>query len=101
MAVVNRDSFRDMKKLLKNHLLRNRRSNFVIILQESGFDISKCPDCPIWAVAITGQAAFTICEPVGQVKFLDHYRQFGSLSQIPVSLRPDKQMDIKLFTEFL
>ena len=41
-----------------------------------------------------GQAAFTICEPAGQVKFLV---QLGSLSQIPVSLRSDKQMDIELF----
>ena len=46
------------------------------------------------------QAAFTICEPAMQVKFLVHY-QFGSLSQIAVSLRSNRQMDIKLFTEFL
>ena len=90
-----------MKKFIKNFLLRNRWSDFEIILQESGFDISGRPDCPIRAVAITGQDAFTICEPAGQVKFLVHYRQFGSLSQIPVSLRSDKQMDIKLFPEFL
>ena len=42
-----------------------------------------------------------MCEPAGQVKFLVHYRQFGSLLQIPVSLRSDEQMNIKLFTEFL
>ena len=65
-------------------------------LQESEFDISGRPDCPIRAVI-----AFTICEPAGQVKFSTRYFQFGSLSQIPVSLRSDKQMDIKLFTEFL
>ena len=98
MALVNGGflHYTDMKKFLKN-LLRNRWSDFQIILQESGFDISGHPDCPIRAVAITGQAAFTICEPAGQVKFLVHYHQFGSLSQIPVYLRFDKQMDIKLY----
>ena len=42
--------YADMKKYLKYHLLRNRWSDFEIILQESGFDISRCPDCPIQAV---------------------------------------------------
>ena len=65
----------DMKKFLKNLLLRNHWSDFEIILQESGFDISERPDCPIRAVAITRQAAFTICEPAGQIKFLVHYHQ--------------------------
>ena len=86
--------YTDMKKFLKflkNLLLRNRWSDFEIILQESGLVGHNC----------YGQAAFTICEPAGQVKFLVHYRQFRSLLQIPVSLRSDKQMDIKLFTEFL
>ena len=41
--------FTEMKKFLKNLLLRNRWSDFEIILQESGFDISGRPDCPIWA----------------------------------------------------
>ena len=102
MALVNGGflHYTDMKEFLKS-LLRNRWSDFEIILQESGFDISGCPDCPIWAVAIMGQAAFIICEPSGEVKFLVHYRQFGSLLQILVSLKSDKQMDIKLFTEFL
>ena len=94
--------YTDMKKFLKNLLLRNCWSNFEIILQKSGFDISGCPDCPIqFQCNCYGQAAFTICEPAGQVKFLVCYRQFGSLLQIQVSLRSDKQMDIKLFTEFL
>ena len=95
MALVNGGflHFTDMKKFLKNLHPRNRWSDFEIILQESGLpDLGR--NC-------YGQAAFTICEPTGQVKFLVRYRQFGSLSQILVSLRSDKQMDIKLFTEFL
>ena len=96
MALVNGGflHYTDMKKFIKNLLLRNRLSDSEIILEESGFDISGHPDCRI-------QAAFTMCEPAGQVKFLVHYRQFGSSSQEPVSLRSDMQMDIKLFTEFL
>ena len=91
-----------MKKFLKNLLLRNCWSDFEIILQESGFDISGRPDCPIRpGHNCYGQALFSICEPAGQVKFLVHYRQFGSLLQVPVSLRSDKQIDIKLFTESL
>ena len=62
--------YTDMKKFLKN-LLGNHWSDFQILLQESGFDIRGRPDCPIQAVAITGQAAFTIC---GQIKFLVNYR---------------------------
>ena len=85
MALVNGGflHFTDMRKFLKN-----RWSDLEIILQESGFDISGRPDCPIRTViAPFGQAAFSICEPAGQVKFLVHYHRFGSLSQIPVSLR--------------
>ena len=72
MALVNGAflHYTDMTKFLKNLLLRNRWSDFEIILQESGFDISGRPDCPIRAVI----AALTICEPAGQVKFLVHYR---------------------------
>ena len=81
-----------MKKFLRNLLLRNRWLVFEIILQESGFDISS--NC-------YSKAAFTICKPAGQVKYLVHYRQFGSVSQKLVSLRSDKQMGNKLFTEFL
>ena len=44
-----------MKKFLKNLVLRNRWSDFEIISQESGFDISRRPDCPIRAVIATGK----------------------------------------------
>ena len=85
MAVVNGGFlyYTDMKKFLKNLLLRNRWSDFEIISQESGFDISRHPDCPIRAV-IARQVAFTICEPARQVKFSVCYRQFGYLLQIRV-----------------
>ena len=64
MALVNGGFllYRDMKKFLKNLVLRNRWSDFEIISLDSGFDISRRPDCP--------EAALTICEPAGQVKFL-------------------------------
>ena len=57
MALVNGGflHYTDMKKFLKNCVLRNHR-----------------------------QAALTICEPVWQVKFLVCDCQFGSLLQIPV-----------------
>ena len=45
----------DMKKFLKNLLLRNRWSDYEIILQESWFDISGCPGCLIRAVIATGK----------------------------------------------
>ena len=81
MALVNRGflHYTDIKKFLKNLVLRNRWSDFEIISQELGFDISRRPYCPIRAVIATG-----ICEPAGQIKFLVWYRQFGSLLQIPV-----------------
>ena len=72
MALVNGGFFalyRNEEILKKNLLLRNRWSNFEIILQESGLDISGCPDCPILGRNCYGQDAFTICEPAGQVKF--------------------------------
>ena len=55
MALVNGGSlhYTDMKKFLKNFLLRNRWSDFEIISQESGFDIRRRPDCPIRAVITT------------------------------------------------
>ena len=64
MALVNGGFlyYTDMKKFLKNLVLRNRCSDFEIISQES----------------------LTICEPAWQVKFLVCYCQFGSLLQIPV-----------------
>ena len=57
MALVNEGFLHhtDMKKFLKNLLLRNRRSDFEIILQEPEFDISQRPDCLIWAVIATGK----------------------------------------------
>ena len=76
--------YRDMKKFLKNHVLRNHSSDFEIISQESGFDISRGPDCPDSGRNCYRQAALTICEPAGQVKFLVCYCQFGSLLQILV-----------------
>ena len=84
MALVNGGFllYTDMKKFSKNLLLRNCWSDFETISQEAGFDISRCPDCSIQAV-IYRQAALTICEPTGQVKFLVCY-EFGSLLQIPV-----------------
>ena len=47
--------YTDMKKFLKNLVLRNRWSNFEIISQESGFDISRRPNCLIRAVIATGK----------------------------------------------
>ena len=57
MALVNGGFllYADMKKFLKNLVLRNRWSDFEIISQESGFDISRRPDCPIQAVIATGK----------------------------------------------
>ena len=57
MALVNGGFLHntDMEKSLKILVLRNRWSDFEIISQESGFDISRRPDCPIWAVIVTGK----------------------------------------------
>ena len=57
MALVNGGflHYTDMKKFLKNLVLRNCCSDFEIISQESAFDISRCPDCPIWAIIATGK----------------------------------------------
>ena len=103
MALVNGGflHYTDMKKYLKNLLRRNRWSDFEIISQESGFDISG--HCPIQAVIATGKLPSPFVSPEGKVKI------FGLLSSIRVfiadtssfwSLRSDKQMDMKLFTEF-
>ena len=56
MALVNGGflHYTDMKKFLKNLVLRNW-SDFEIISQESGFDISKRPDYRIRAVIATGK----------------------------------------------
>ena len=86
MALVNGGflHYTDMKKFLKNLVLRNRWSDFEIISQESSFDISRCPDLLDLGHNCYMQAALTICEPAGQVKFLVCYPQFGSLLQIPI-----------------
>ena len=57
MALVNGGFllYTDMKKFLKNLVLRNYWSDYEIISQESGFDITRCPDCPIWAAVATGK----------------------------------------------
>ena len=48
MALVNGGflHYMDMKKFLKNLLIRNRWSDFEIISQESGFDIGGRPMAP-------------------------------------------------------
>ena len=57
MALVNVGflHYTDMKKFLKYLVLRNRWSDFEIISQESGFDISGRPDCLIRAIIATGK----------------------------------------------
>ena len=57
MALVNGGFLHDtdMKKFLKYLVLRNRWTDFEIISQESGFDISRRPDCPIRAIIATGK----------------------------------------------
>ena len=57
MALVNQGFLlsTEMKKFLKNLVLKNHWSDFEIISQESGFDISRRPDCPIRAVIATGK----------------------------------------------
>ena len=74
MALVNGGflHYIDMKKYLKNFLCRNRWSDFEIISQELGFDISG--HCLIWAAIARGKLPSpSVC-----------YHQFGSLLQIPV-----------------
>ena len=57
MALVNGSflHYTDMKKFQKNLLLRNCWSGFEIILQESGFYISRRPDSLIRAVIAMGK----------------------------------------------
>ena len=57
MALVNEGflHYTDMKKFLKNLVLKNRWSDFELISQESGFDISRRLDCPIRAIIATGK----------------------------------------------
>ena len=68
MALVNGGFLHntDMKKFLKNLLLRNRLSDFEIISQESGFDISRRPDCPIRAVIASGKLPSPFVSPPGK-----------------------------------
>ena len=68
MALMNGGflHYTDMKKFLKDLLSRNRWSDFEIISQESqesGFDISGHPDCPIWAVNATGELPSPFVSP--------------------------------------
>ena len=67
MALVNGSflHYTDMKKFLKN-LLSNRWSDFEIISQESGFDISGSPDCPIGAVIAMGKLPSPSLSPLGK-----------------------------------
>ena len=57
MALVNGGflHYTDMKEFLNNLVLRNHWSDFEIISQESGFDVSRRLDCPIGAVIATGK----------------------------------------------
>ena len=72
MAMVNGGFLKktDMMKFLKTLLLRNRRSDFEIISQESGFDISGRPDCPIQAVIATGKLPSPFVSLQGKQTFL-------------------------------
>ena len=54
-----------MKKFLKNLVLRNCWSDFEIISQESGFDISRRTDCPIRAIIATDKLPGPIVSPPG------------------------------------
>ena len=71
MALVNGGflHYRDMKKFLKNLLLRNRWSDFENISQESGLDISRRPDCLIRAVIATGKLPSPFVSPLGKQNF--------------------------------
>ena len=68
MALVNGGFlfYTDMKKFLKNLLLRNCWSDFGIILRESGFDISGYPDCLIQAVIAMGKVPPPFVSPPGK-----------------------------------
>ena len=69
MALVNGGflHYADIKKFLKN-LRRNHWSDFEIISQESGFDISG--HCLIRAVIARGKLPSPFVSPEGKVKFL-------------------------------
>ena len=71
MALVNGGFLHctDMKKFLKNLVLRHRWSDFEIISQESGFDISRRPDGPIRAVIATGKLPLPFVSLPGKYNF--------------------------------
>ena len=58
--------YRHEEILKKKIVLRNRWSDFEIISQESGFDISRRPDCPIRAVIATGKLSWPFLSPPGK-----------------------------------
>ena len=68
MALGNGGFFHyiDMKKFFKNLLLGNRWSDFEIILQESGFDISGHPDFPMRAVIATDKLPSPFVSTLGK-----------------------------------
>ena len=68
MALVNWGflHYMDIKKFLRNLLLRNRWSDFEIILQESGFDISGHSDYPIRPVIAMGKLPSAFVSPPGK-----------------------------------
>ena len=99
MALVNGGFLhdRDMKKFLKNLLLRNRWSDFEIISQESGFNISRRSDCLIRAVIATGKLPSPFVSRTGKYNFW----VFIADTVTFWSLRSNTQINIELFTEFL
>ena len=68
MALVNEGflNYTDMKKFLKNLLLRNHWSAFEKISQESGIDTKGHPDCQIQAVIATGELPSPSVSPPGK-----------------------------------
>ena len=96
MAQVNQGFlyYRDMKKFLKN---LHRWSDFEIISQESGFNISRCLDCPIRAVIATGKLPSPFVSLLGKYNF----RVFIADTVSFWSLRSNMQINIELFREFL
>ena len=68
MALVNGGylHYTDMKKFIKNLIPRNHLSDFEIILEESGYDISGRPDCPIWAIIAMGKLPSPCMNPPGK-----------------------------------
>ena len=65
--------YTDMKKFMsivqKNLVLKKHWSDFEIISQGSGFDISRRPDCQIRAVIATGKLPLPFMSPPGKENF--------------------------------